>query len=223
MKPDVLIGTTGQPGSFDECVIRAMAETVEEPVIFALSNPSSRVEATPADILAWCDGRALIATGSPFAPVSWKGDPTTRRPGQQRLHLPRRRPGRRGGRGLAHHRGDVPGGRARPGRSRSMTNGWRPVRSIRRSSRSAEISREVALAVAQRGGLVRRGAGRRGHRPGRPWSTSPCGGPRTCPTSAHAQRSTARRSMPRTRRLPVADHFDATAPGAALSPSRHPG
>ena len=75
VKPDVLIGTTGQPGSFDECVIRAMSETSEEPVIFALSNPSSRVEATPADILAWSEGRALIATGSPFAPISWKGVP----------------------------------------------------------------------------------------------------------------------------------------------------
>jgi len=73
--PDVLIGTTGQPGSFDQCVVREMTEATDEPVIFALSNPSSRVEATPADILAWSDGRALIATGSPFAPASWKGAP----------------------------------------------------------------------------------------------------------------------------------------------------
>ncbi len=75
VKPDVLIGTTGQPGSFDQCVIHEMAETTDEPVVFALSNPSSRVEATPADILAWSDGRALIATGSPFTPISWKGAP----------------------------------------------------------------------------------------------------------------------------------------------------
>ena len=75
VKPDVLIGTTGQPGSFDQCVVHEMAEATDEPVIFALSNPSSRVEATPADILAWSDGRALIATGSPFGPVSWKGAP----------------------------------------------------------------------------------------------------------------------------------------------------
>jgi malate dehydrogenase (oxaloacetate-decarboxylating) len=73
VKPDVLIGTTGQPGSFDQCVIGEMAEATPEPVIFALSNPSSRVEATPTDILAWSDGRALVATGSPFPPVSWKG------------------------------------------------------------------------------------------------------------------------------------------------------
>ena len=75
VRPDLLIGTTGRPGSFDEGVIRAHAEVVDVPVVFALSNPSSRVEATPADILAWSDGRALIATGSPFAPVSWKGAP----------------------------------------------------------------------------------------------------------------------------------------------------
>ena len=75
MKPDVLIGTTGQPGSFDQHVIGAMAEVVEEPVVFALSNPSSRVEATPSDILSWSEGRAIVATGSPFAPVSWKGGP----------------------------------------------------------------------------------------------------------------------------------------------------
>ncbi|MEX1335046.1 MAG: NAD-dependent malic enzyme [Candidatus Limnocylindrales bacterium] len=73
VKPDVLIGTTGQPGSFDRCVVTEMAEATAEPVIFALSNPSSRVEATPSDILAWSEGRALVATGSPFAPVSWKG------------------------------------------------------------------------------------------------------------------------------------------------------
>ncbi len=73
--PDVLIGTTGQPGSFDQGVIHEMTESTEEPVIFALSNPSSRVEATPAEILAWSEGQAVVATGSPFPPVSWKGAP----------------------------------------------------------------------------------------------------------------------------------------------------
>jgi malic enzyme len=73
-RPDVLIGTTGQPGSFGEPVIRAMAEGTERPVVFALSNPSSRVEAAPEDILAWSDGRALVATGSPFGSVTWDGN-----------------------------------------------------------------------------------------------------------------------------------------------------
>ncbi len=73
MRPDVLIGTTGQPGSFGEDVIRAMAEAVERPVVFALSNPSSKVEAVPSDILAWSEGRAIIATGSPFSQPTWEG------------------------------------------------------------------------------------------------------------------------------------------------------
>ena len=73
MKPDLLIGATGRAGSFDEDVIATHADSVEQPVVFAMSNPSSRVEATPADILAWSDGRAIIATGSPFPAVSWKG------------------------------------------------------------------------------------------------------------------------------------------------------
>jgi malate dehydrogenase (oxaloacetate-decarboxylating) len=72
-RPDVLIGTTGEAGSFHEGVVRAMAESSPRPVLFALSNPSSRVEALPADILAWSEGRALIATGSPFGAQQWKG------------------------------------------------------------------------------------------------------------------------------------------------------
>jgi malic enzyme len=73
IRPDVLVGTTGQAGSFDEAVIRTMAGGVERPVVFAMSNPSSRVEASPSDILAWSDGRALVATGSPFPPVTRDG------------------------------------------------------------------------------------------------------------------------------------------------------
>ena len=70
-KPTVLIGVSGQPGLFSKDVITTMAENCEHPIIFPLSNPT-RVEAVPADIIQWTNGKALIATGSPFAPVNYQ-------------------------------------------------------------------------------------------------------------------------------------------------------
>jgi len=72
-KPTVLIGVSGQAGAFTEDVVRAMAQNVQRPVIFPLSNPTSRSEATPQQLVEWTDGRALIGTGSPFASVPWQG------------------------------------------------------------------------------------------------------------------------------------------------------
>jgi malate dehydrogenase (oxaloacetate-decarboxylating) len=72
-KPTVLIGTSGQANAFHEAVIREMATHVQRPVIFPLSNPTERAEATPADIEAWTEGRAVIGTGSPFPPVERNG------------------------------------------------------------------------------------------------------------------------------------------------------
>jgi malic enzyme len=67
--PTVLIGTSGAPGSFTERAIRGMAARTTRPVVFPMSNPTASSEATPEDILRWTDGRALVATGSPFPPV----------------------------------------------------------------------------------------------------------------------------------------------------------
>ena len=72
-KPTTLIGVSGQPGVFTELVIRALAQSAARPVIFPLSNPTSRAEATPENLVKWTDGRAVIGTGSPFAPVKWQG------------------------------------------------------------------------------------------------------------------------------------------------------
>jgi malate dehydrogenase (oxaloacetate-decarboxylating) len=69
----VLLGLSGQPGSFTEPMVRTLCQNAERPVVFPLSNPTSSSEATPADVLAWSRGRAIVATGSPFDPVKVDG------------------------------------------------------------------------------------------------------------------------------------------------------
>ena len=71
--PTLLIGTSGQAHAFSQEVVRAMAARVRHPIIFPLSNPTDRSEATPVDLLAWTEGRAVIGTGSPFPPVTRNG------------------------------------------------------------------------------------------------------------------------------------------------------
>jgi malate dehydrogenase (oxaloacetate-decarboxylating) len=73
VKPTMLIGASTVGGSFTEAIVREMAAHTERPIVFALCHPAARAAANPADLLAWTDGRALIVTGSAFAPVTRKG------------------------------------------------------------------------------------------------------------------------------------------------------
>jgi malic enzyme len=74
-RPTALLGTSGQAGAFTEAAIRAVAAAAPAPLIWPLSNPTSCAEATPSDILQWSEGRAVVATGSPFEPVLVGGKP----------------------------------------------------------------------------------------------------------------------------------------------------
>ncbi|MDN6513581.1 MAG: NAD-dependent malic enzyme [Acidipropionibacterium jensenii] len=71
--PTILIGCSAQPGAFTEQIVRDMAQSCQRPIIMPLSNPTDRAEASPADLISWTSGRALVATGSPFPPVQYNG------------------------------------------------------------------------------------------------------------------------------------------------------
>lgn len=73
VKPTILIGVSAQPNTFTEEIVKLMASYTTQPIIFPLSNPNSRAEAKPEDIIRWTNAQAMIATGSPFAPVDYQG------------------------------------------------------------------------------------------------------------------------------------------------------
>jgi malate dehydrogenase (oxaloacetate-decarboxylating) len=73
VKPTMLVGTSAVAESFTEAIVREMAAHTERPIVFVLSSPQGQAEANPADLIAWTDGRALLATGAPASPITYKG------------------------------------------------------------------------------------------------------------------------------------------------------
>jgi malate dehydrogenase (oxaloacetate-decarboxylating) len=71
--PTMIVGTSTQGGAFTQAIVKEMAAHVERPMVFPLSNPTERIEAVPADVVKWTDGRGLVGTGTPWAPVPYKG------------------------------------------------------------------------------------------------------------------------------------------------------
>ncbi|ANB12405.1 malate dehydrogenase (oxaloacetate-decarboxylating) [Sugiyamaella lignohabitans] len=89
IKPHILIGCSTRAGAFTEDIVKEMAKHVERPIILPLSNPTRLHEAVPADLIKWTDGKALVATGSPFPPVdgvSYTRPPTQRLERSERSH-----------------------------------------------------------------------------------------------------------------------------------------
>jgi malate dehydrogenase (oxaloacetate-decarboxylating) len=87
-KPTVLVGASGQPGVFTEAIVRDLLAGCRRPIILALSNPTDRVEATPAELIEWTHGAAIVGTGSPFAPVHHGGRSYTIGQGNNALIFP---------------------------------------------------------------------------------------------------------------------------------------
>jgi malic enzyme len=73
VKPTILLGTSGTPGMFTKEIVEMMAKVNDRPIVFPLSNPTSKSECTAKDAIEWSEGRAIVATGSPFSPVTYKG------------------------------------------------------------------------------------------------------------------------------------------------------
>lgn len=72
VRPTILLGTSTRAGAFTEEMVRELASAVKRPIILPMSNPTALMEARPADVITWTEGRALVASGSPFPPVTYE-------------------------------------------------------------------------------------------------------------------------------------------------------
>ena len=170
VRPTAIIGVAAVAKAFSEKVVRAMAALNRRPIIFALSNPTSKSECTAEEAYRWSEGRAVFACGSPFDPVTVGGRRLRAAPGQQLVHLPRRRPRRHRGPREPGHGFDVHGGGAharRAGHAERSRSGQhlsaaqehsRSVGAHRRRGRRRCVSRRPdATAEARRPARLREG------------------------------------------------------------------
>ena len=148
-KPTILIGSSGSPGAFHQDIVESMLSHTERPIILPFSNPTSLSEASPADLLKWSNGQALVATGSPYDPVELDGKTYTIGQGNNVFIFP----GLGLGALVAESKAVTDGmvNAAAAALARSVSEEELDTGSLYPSvTRLREVSREVALAVALR-------------------------------------------------------------------------